>query len=101
MFKGAWRFVAPVCRDPTLTTVVTLLSAYASYYCADGLVGASGLLAVVCNGFTMSLIGVSVTRHDNVNDRYSCVRDKVQCGAGSSVPPEGALLTFSRSVGLD
>eukprot|EP00775_Hariotina_reticulata_P012274 gene12274-12411_t len=43
--------------DPTLTTVVTLLSAYASYYCADGLVGASGLLAVVCNGFTMSLIG--------------------------------------------
>jgi len=44
-------------RDPTLTTIVTLLSAYASYYTADRLVGASGLLAVVCNGFTMSLIG--------------------------------------------
>jgi NhaP-type Na+/H+ or K+/H+ antiporter len=44
-------------RDPTLTTVVTLVSAYSSYYTADRLVGASGLLAVVCNGFTMSLIG--------------------------------------------
>jgi hypothetical protein len=48
---------APACRDPTITTVVTLLSAYSSYYVADRLVGASGLLAVVCNGFTMSLIG--------------------------------------------
>jgi hypothetical protein len=46
-----------LCRDPTLTTIVTLLSAYSSYYVADRLVGASGLLAVVCNGFTMSLIG--------------------------------------------
>jgi NhaP-type Na+/H+ or K+/H+ antiporter len=46
-------------RDPTLTTVVTLVSAYSSYYTADRLVGASGLLAVVCNGFTMSLIGKS------------------------------------------
>lgn len=45
-------------RDPTLTTIVTLMSAYASYYTADRLVGASGLLAVVCNGFAMSLIGV-------------------------------------------
>lgn len=44
-------------RDPTLTTIVTLLSAYSSYYVADRLVGSSGLLAVVCNGFTMSLIG--------------------------------------------
>lgn len=44
-------------RDPTLTTVVTLVSAYASYYTADRLVGASGLLAVVCNGFSMSLMG--------------------------------------------
>jgi hypothetical protein len=33
------------------------VSAYSSYYTADRLVGASGLLAVVCNGFTMSLIG--------------------------------------------
>lgn len=47
----------PLRRDPTITTVVTLLSAYSSYYVADRLVGASGLLAVVCNGFTMSLIG--------------------------------------------
>jgi NhaP-type Na+/H+ or K+/H+ antiporter len=46
-----------LCRDPTLTTIVTLLSAYSSYYVADRLVGASGLLAVVMNGFTMSLIG--------------------------------------------
>jgi NhaP-type Na+/H+ or K+/H+ antiporter len=46
-------------RDPTLTTIVTLLSAYSSYYVADRLVGASGLLAVVCNGFTMSLIGTA------------------------------------------
>lgn len=45
------------CRDPTLTTIVTLLSAYSSYYTADRLVGASGLLAVVMNGFTMSIIG--------------------------------------------
>jgi NhaP-type Na+/H+ or K+/H+ antiporter len=44
-------------RDPTLTTVVTLISAYASYYTADRLVGASGLLCVVCNGFAMSLMG--------------------------------------------
>eukprot|EP00878_Enallax_costatus_P026657 GHUV01028619.1.p1 GENE.GHUV01028619.1~~GHUV01028619.1.p1 ORF type:complete len:147 (+),score=16.45 GHUV01028619.1:697-1137(+) len=44
-------------RDATLTTIVTLVSAYSSYYVADRLVGASGLLAVVCNGFTMSLIG--------------------------------------------
>ncbi|KAF8058312.1 NHX8 [Scenedesmus sp. PABB004] len=44
-------------RDATLTTIVTLVSAYASYYTADRLVGASGLLAVVCNGFAMSLIG--------------------------------------------
>eukprot|EP00879_Flechtneria_rotunda_P030405 GHRR01033034.1.p2 GENE.GHRR01033034.1~~GHRR01033034.1.p2 ORF type:complete len:127 (+),score=33.27 GHRR01033034.1:391-771(+) len=44
-------------RDATLTTIVTLVSAYASYYTADRLVGASGLLAVVCTGFTMSLIG--------------------------------------------
>lgn len=51
------------CRDPTLTTIVTLLSAYSSYYVADRLVGASGLLAVVCNGFTMSLIGVAATLH--------------------------------------
>ena len=47
-------------RDPTLTTIVTLLSAYSSYYVADRLVGASGLLAVVCNGFTMSLIGATL-----------------------------------------
>lgn len=45
-------------RDATLTTIVTLVSAYSSYYVADRLVGASGLLAVVCNGFTMSLIGM-------------------------------------------
>lgn len=44
-------------RDDALATVVTLLSAYASYYTADSLVGASGLLAVVCNGFAMSLMG--------------------------------------------
>jgi NhaP-type Na+/H+ or K+/H+ antiporter len=50
-----------LCRDPTLTTIVTLLSAYSSYYVADRLVGASGLLAVVMNGFTMSLIGESVS----------------------------------------
>lgn len=40
-----------------MTTIVTLLSAYSSYYVADRLVGASGLLAVVMNGFTMSIIG--------------------------------------------
>ena len=44
-------------RDPTVTVVVTLVSAYSSYYTAERLVGASGLLAVVCNGFAMSLLG--------------------------------------------
>lgn len=55
-FLTSW-LLEHIFRDPTLTTIVTLLSAYSSYYVADRLVGASGLLAVVCNGFTMSLIG--------------------------------------------
>lgn len=57
-FGTSW-LLDNIFRDATLTTIVTLVSAYSSYYVADRLVGASGLLAVVCNGFTMSLIGTS------------------------------------------
>jgi hypothetical protein len=37
--------------------ILTFASAYSCYYVAEDLLGASGLLAVVCNGFTASLIG--------------------------------------------
>ena len=44
-------------RDPGLDIVLTFTSAYSCYFVAEELLGASGLLAVVVNGFTMSLIG--------------------------------------------
>jgi hypothetical protein len=37
--------------------MITVISAYGSYYTSETLMGASGLLAVVCNGFTMSWVG--------------------------------------------
>lgn len=43
-------------RDATLTTVVTLASAYSSHCTADRLVGPSGLLAVVSYSCGMSLV---------------------------------------------
>lgn len=40
-----------------LSCMITVISAYGSYYTSETLMGASGLLAVVCNGFTMSWVG--------------------------------------------
>ncbi|GBF87432.1 hypothetical protein Rsub_00143 [Raphidocelis subcapitata] len=44
-------------REPTHQIILTFTAAYSCYYVAEELLGASGLLAVVCCGFTASLIG--------------------------------------------
>ena len=50
-------WLANIWNDPGLEIVLTLGAAYACYFVAEELAGASGLLAVVVMGFTMSLIG--------------------------------------------
>jgi hypothetical protein len=47
----------PTHPTPPPKIVLTFASAYSCYYVTEELLGASGLLAVVCNGFTASLIG--------------------------------------------
>ena len=60
-------WLSRIWRDPGLDIILTWSSAYACYYVAEELLGASGLLAVVVNGFTMSLIGGrQLTRRFNV-----------------------------------
>jgi NhaP-type Na+/H+ or K+/H+ antiporter len=60
-------WLSRIWRDPGLDIILTWSSAYACYYVAEDLLGASGLLAVVVNGFTMSLIGGrQLTRRCNV-----------------------------------
>jgi NhaP-type Na+/H+ or K+/H+ antiporter len=60
-------WLSRIWRDPGLDIILTWSSAYACYYVAEDLLGASGLLAVVFNGFTMSLIGGrQLTRRFNV-----------------------------------
>lgn len=44
-------------NDPCLEIVLTLGAAYACYFVSEELAGASGLLAVVVMGFSMSLMG--------------------------------------------
>lgn len=50
-------WLANIWNDPVLEIVLTLGAAYGSYFVAEELAGASGLLAVVVMGFSMSLIG--------------------------------------------
>jgi NhaP-type Na+/H+ or K+/H+ antiporter len=38
---------------------LSFTSAYASYYLSEEVFGASGMLAVVFNGFTLSIIGAA------------------------------------------
>jgi hypothetical protein len=54
---GACIFTTCCRRDPGLDIVLTFTSAYTCYFVSEELLGASGLLAVVVMGFSMSLIG--------------------------------------------
>jgi hypothetical protein len=44
-------------NDPGMSIVLTFGAAYSCYFVSEELLGASGLLAVVVMGFSMSLIG--------------------------------------------
>jgi len=50
-------WLANIWNDPGLEIILTLGAAYACYFVSEELAGASGLLAVVVMGFSMSLLG--------------------------------------------
>lgn len=50
-------WLANIWNDPGLEIILTLGAAYACYFVSEELAGASGLLAVVAMGFSMSLLG--------------------------------------------
>jgi len=53
------RLPRSISRQPLLAVALSFTSAYASYYLSEEVFGASGMLAVVFNGFTLSIIGAA------------------------------------------
>lgn len=56
-------WLSRIFNDPGLEIILTFGAAYSCYFVAEELLGASGLLAVVVMGFSMSLIGALSDSH--------------------------------------
>eukprot|EP00878_Enallax_costatus_P006804 GHUV01007132.1.p1 GENE.GHUV01007132.1~~GHUV01007132.1.p1 ORF type:complete len:889 (+),score=286.27 GHUV01007132.1:1018-3684(+) len=69
MVTSVW--LSRIFNDPGLEIVLTFGAAYSCYFVAEELLGASGLLAVVVMGFSMSIVG----------GRQVTTRIKVEMGA--------------------
>lgn len=50
-------WLSRIFNDPVLEIILTFGAAYSCYFVSEELLGASGLLAVVVMGFTMSIVG--------------------------------------------